>query len=105
MTAKEALEKSIEMWQYIKDNKCMTKGQYFTDNNKSRVDCNCYLCEYSSKGCFQCPVKNWSVDGYSSECCDTGSAYCLYNYNITPAYAVADDMLFVLKRALSEGVE
>lgn len=68
MTEIEALEKSIEMWTWLRDEaiqgRVHGKKDWFEKTGNDYVFSNCYLCEYAkeSKGeykCQNCPVENW----------------------------------------------
>lgn len=74
MTKREALEKTIEMWEWIADEcidrrRKVNKFEYFShiglDKNHQPVN-QCFLCEFAknkhpeSSKCFYCPITKWA---------------------------------------------
>lgn len=104
----DAIKQSITMWEYIKDNGCTYKSEYFTLNDITSVPNNfCYLCDF----CYSCDICetscsdciNWNKENseYWVNCCNEKSAYYLYTGEKgVDAYEIAPDMLKVLKREL-----
>lgn len=95
-----AIKKSIEMWEYIKNNRCCDKLDYFTENSIEEVPLyNCYLCE-SIDCCADCI--NWNVANkyYRVSCGNENSPYYSYILGHNYAYEIAPDMLEILKREL-----
>lgn len=87
MTKIEALEKTIEMWQYIADNNC-SKLEYFSVKHLQPVHNECYLCEYifgtflQGNPCVYCPI-TW-IPGESNDyfsCCVGDTIYALWCYS------------------------
>ena len=71
MTRIEALEKSLKMWKWLRDQ--AFKGNYykkedwFENIGEKRVCSSCYLCEYAKNNlddlgkalCVKCPIEEW----------------------------------------------
>ena len=74
MTKLEALQKSLEMWTWLRDQaregKYYRKEDWFEVTKNRYVSCWCYLCEYAegvtSVGytCANCPIQDWKEDEY-----------------------------------------
>lgn len=70
MTKKEALEKSIEMWTWLRnqarEGRISEKREYLEkiEKEKSFPESDCFLCEYAclsgEKKCGGCPVSFWA---------------------------------------------
>lgn len=67
MTKQEAIENHRKMWLWIakrilKEQKCgyisTIKNLYFLENNISKVENDCFCCEYGD--CIECPI-NWGT--------------------------------------------
>lgn len=91
MTEIEALENSLEMWTWMKDQ--AMKGNYyfkyswFDETNKDYAFFGCYLCNYVLENsnyvldCSKCPVKEWrNID--TATCCRENSPYYLWKENM-----------------------
>lgn len=97
-----AIEKSIEMWEYIQINKCIIKSEYFKAKGiNQHILGGCYLCEALNGDCFKCI--NWNLEEntkYKVFCCYPNSPFYKHYRDNKPAYSIAPDMLKVLKREL-----
>lgn len=96
-----AIKASITMWEYIQNNKCRDKMEYFYDNNITSVPLSaCYLCHITGQNCYYCI--NWNKENPNDRvhCCNVKSPYYKYNAEISSAYKIAPEMLTVLKREL-----
>ena len=114
MTEIEALEKSIIQWEWLWDNPCRNKYDYFMSNDidiKEVPFWCCYLCEYSYNhdegelDCSKCPVWEWSsvyIKNGAPPCTLESSPYMLwcYSYNIPETKEGSEDMLTLLKKNL-----
>ena len=98
----DAIKKSITMWEYIKDNCCKYKSEYFALNDITLVPTNfCYLCDICETSCNDCINWNKENSKYWVDCCNEKSAYYLYTGDSdVGAYEIAPEMLKVLKREL-----
>ena len=124
LTKKEALKKSLEMWEYlaqdIDDNKgeANPKEKYFEHlgiNEDETPENNCYLCEYcldknGEINCYQCPI-NWAGEiktpnkGYYCERYTTSPFYQWVNaYTNTPEEMpkYAQKVVDKIKQAMGE---
>lgn len=58
MTKQEAIEKHRKMWNWLADNPGNDKHHYLEEfEDIEDLECNCYLCEYTSRRCYICPLE------------------------------------------------
>lgn len=115
LTKKEALEKTIEMWEDIKKRKIKNKTQYAKDLD---IPCGCYLCAYALvmiedfndfynaqnlanqiNKCTFCPITNWSLNGDTARKCTQVNSIYMKHFI---AYERADDIIELCKRELQK---
>lgn len=96
MTDKEALEKSLKMWKWLRDEAAQgrvhLKEDWFEKTSDAEVFCDCYICQYVSnnyKGymeCDKCLVQEWRDkslrDNRPVTCCDEDSSYEVWKRSV-----------------------
>lgn len=97
MTKLEALQKSLEMWTWLRDQaregKYYRKEDWFEVTKNRYVSCWCYLCEYAEEvtsvgyTCANCPIQDWEEDEYEeifcpNPCCQETSPFLQWSKDI-----------------------
>lgn len=101
MTKIESLERSLEMWAWLRnqarDGKYFNKKTWFEKTKNREVRYRCYLCQYAEEAsggrfsCVQCPVKQWREEAGADKifhplsfcpCADFRSPYFMWKKGI-----------------------
>lgn len=113
MTEKEALEKSLEMWIWLRDEalegRIHSKEDWFEKFQKSKAYNSCYLCQFASdinsigSMCKHCPVESWR-----ERCCILG-VFSPYNIWEAGVYNVKrlerKEVIFMVVKGATKMVE
>ena len=88
MTQREALEKTIKMWDWMAEHPGMDKLDYFLEEDILPIPHNaCYLCEeIDARGCENCPLYGrWGSSHLeAATCLSASSLYSLWGQASRP---------------------
>ena len=99
MTEIEALEKSIEQWEWLKDNPDKNKDDYFKYKDIRDIPIvGCYVCLCVDWNCSKCLVSEWR----KNRCIEDRESYVKweYSYDIFETKKGAENVLALLKKNL-----
>ena len=88
MTEKEALEKTILVWDYLAKHPEQEKIDAYKALHLSPDRDNCPLCEYTQSRCQECLLLDfWPSTGIHAPCTQPDSAYACWIVHRLPAFA------------------
>jgi hypothetical protein len=107
MTPKQALEKSLSVWEWLALNPMMEKFDAYEKLGLSRDSAHCACCEYDhsqADDCSACPLYPGDT---GSECMFQGAPYQRWEYKKDPyeRQRAARDMVELINKRLKENAK